>query len=356
MGSPSRITMALSRWIDEVADSFLTAFEHLRASASVRLAEEKDGLFVVQEPQPTAAQHGSAASFRLGPGAPTGADEAGLRAIVKDARIEVLLRPDRFLFRPLELPSRAGEFLEGIVRAQIDRLTPWTPANALFGWSAPVEAGNGRMTIMVAATGQSLIRPLTELLSDLGAASICLHVASPQPGGAPIMVADQKTRARREIHRARQILVGLLAGLGGLAAVSILALIVVGGLLESRQTDVTRRIDAIRTVLRARSEVSTEPVVAMHRRKQETPAGVLVLEALSASLPDHTWLTELRMQDGKVQIIGMTDDAPSLIALLERAPQFREASFFAPTTRSVAKPGDNFHIEAKIRPLPTARP
>jgi general secretion pathway protein L len=356
MGSPSRITLALSRWIDEVAVAVLAGIEHVRAAPQARFTEQKNGLFVPEETQPPRFSDRLAASFRLGPDAQEDADADRMRAIVKDARVEILLQPDRFLFRPLELPARAGEFLEGIVRAQIDRLTPWSAPNALFGWSSPVETSGGRVMITVAATGRTLITPLTDMLSDLGAASICLRVPSPDPNGEPITVSEQQTRATRETHRARQVLVGILAGLGGLAALSILALIIVGSDLEARQSEVTSRIDTIRSSLQGLRDPSSERVVALQRRKQETPSSVLVLEAISGTLPDHTYLTELRIQDGKVQIIGMTNDAPSLIELLERSPQFREASFFAPTTRSLAKPGDTFHIEAKIQPLRSVQP
>jgi len=356
MGTPSRITLALSHWIDEVAETVLTALEHLRAAPHARFAEQKDGRFVAEDVQAPGTADAPAASFRLGPEDLAAEDESRVKAIVADARVEVLLRPDRFLFRPLELPSRAGEFLDGIVRAQIDRLTPWSAANASFGWSAPIETSNGRMMITVAATGRNLIRPLTDKISGLGAASIRLSVTSPEPGGAEITVSDLQTRAAREIHRARQILLYVLLGLGGLAAVSILAVIVVGSRLEASQADIGGRIDAIRASLRARGDPSSEPVAALRHRKQDAPSSVRVLEALSEALPDHTYLTELRMQDDKVQVIGVTKDAPALIALIERAPQFSEASFVAPTTRSLGSSGDNFHIEARIRPTGSTKP
>jgi general secretion pathway protein L len=86
------------------------------------------------------------------------------------------------------------------------------------------------------------------------------------------------------------------------------------------------------------------------KRKQTSPSSVMVLEAISRVLPDSTYVTELRVEGDKMQVVGLTQDAPSLIKLLEQSPQFTRATFFAPTTRAQNDPGERFHIEAHITP------
>jgi general secretion pathway protein L len=92
------------------------------------------------------------------------------------------------------------------------------------------------------------------------------------------------------------------------------------------------------------------PLAALERRKYDTPSSVIVLEALSRVLPDHTYVTEMHLAGNKLQIAGITRDAPSLIPLIEQSPHFRRATFYAPTTRAPSDPGERFHIEARVEP------
>src|SRR5205807_9856038 len=95
-----------------------------------------DGTFTVQ---PSGKAAAAPERIRILDGEVVAAGTGNAAAMLKTSRAELVLQPESFVFRPLELPRRATEFLEGIVRAQIDRLTPWSAENAAFGWSAPDE-------------------------------------------------------------------------------------------------------------------------------------------------------------------------------------------------------------------------
>ncbi len=94
------------------------AFGRLVSPRVVRLIEEDGDQFRIRSAhRPEAAP----SHVRLIDGVLSAPD---LASIFRGSRVEIILQPKRFLFRSLELPARAADFLDGIVRAQIDRLTP----------------------------------------------------------------------------------------------------------------------------------------------------------------------------------------------------------------------------------------
>jgi len=339
-----QIGEAYAGWMDGVAAAATALLGRLTAPPKVRLIEQATGVFALQ-PARGGAQ---AMPLTIANGIAACSPEAAAK--VSGSRVELALRPDRFFFRPLEAPKRAAEFLDGVVRAQIDRITPWSVSEAAFGWSAPVEIANERIAVTVAAAPRAQLVPLTQALDALGAKSVAVSTALPDQ--TPITVFDESAADAAEARSVRRKLSAALLALALLAGSALAADIVVGNRLRDRQNDIAQRIAERRGLLRAGADAAANSALAqLERRKNASPASVIVLEALSNALPDNTYVTELRVEGTKVQVVGFTSDAPSLIRLIERSPHFSRATFFAPTTRAPSDPGDRFHIEAQIKPV-----
>jgi general secretion pathway protein L len=339
-----------SRWIDVVAATVHALLNRWSPQRVVRVTEEEQGTFALQAFGDAKDLILPDQQIRIADGAMTATLSDDWKTWLRGSRAEVILRPGRFMFRPLELPKRAGEFLEGIVRSQIDRLTPWSVSEAAYTWTPPVEAANDRIQLTVAATARSMLMPYVRAVAELGAASVIVSTV-PQDAGiadGALKVYEQRNGGTIEVTRIRQILTMVFIGAAALALVSSGVSSILGDSLDSEQQDLSHKIAVRRAAIRRSADGGAQRM--LERRKQTTPAAVMVLDALSKVLPDHTYVIELRIENGKVQVTGITKDAPSLIRLIEQSPHFEHAAFFAPTTQSPGEPGERFHIEARVKP------
>lgn len=355
MASYRAIVDASSRWIDQVATTIVAVRQSLRTIPYVRLIEQQDGTFVPEGTSLQGLPDLAGLPVRISGGHVDAGVAEKLAHAVRGAKVELVLLPHRFMFRPLELPRRALDFLEGIVRAQIDRLTPWSVADAAFGWHSAIDAANDRIDVTIAATAQTLIAPFIGAIAALGADTIIVSAAMrhKEEDIAAIKIYEQKAGEAADARRIRRVLIGLIAGGCALASVSIAANAVVGGAIETQRDDVTRRVAERRALMQPGRDGTSEAARDLERHKHEIPSSVIAIEALSQVLPDDTYLTELRILGDKMQIVGVTKDAPSLIRLIEQTSHFSRATFFAPTTRSATEQTEHFHIEARIEPVYT---
>jgi general secretion pathway protein L len=349
----SEIKALFGEWIAAVAHGVNSGIDRYAYRRQILLHEDSDHTFTARM---ISAQKGPALpeiSFRLAHGRPKPPLPADWEAAFRGSRIEALMTTGKLLFRSLDFPKQAVDFLDGMIRTQIDRLTPWTAEDVVFGWSPPSAVANERVELTLAATSKQEIQPLVQLATGVGAASIAGFALHPAEGGAgaKIRVFDQPLRdsAGRAVDVPRMLRVVLLSA-GLAAAASLIATTYVGSALESELQQLTRRISERRASLRLNPNAGGSALGLLAKRKQTGPSSVVVLEALSQALPDSTYVTELRIEGDKVQLVGMTQDAPSLIRLIEKSPQFARATFFAPTTRAQNDPGERFHIEAHITP------
>ena len=345
-------------WIGSVAEAMVAAVNRISAKPRVDLIETGQNAFTMRM---TSTRRSAPSDFHF----ELKDDEANLalpadwKAALRGSQLQAVLMSSRFLSRPLDLPKRAGEFLDAMIRSQIDRLTPWTANEAVFGWTAPVDTSNERIDLTVIATPKAKINPLIRFAEQCGAGSIILY-AAPEGGAAvggwpttagATKLLEKRMRGALDVARVSRILTVVLLTAVVSATLSLGVASVVGGELDAQQRELSGRISARRAALRLKLAASDGTAQSkLEQRKHETPSNVMVLDALSQLLPDNTYVTELRIEKDKLQIVGVTQDAPSLVKLIEQSPHFTRATFFAPTTRSASDPGERFHIEAHIKP------
>ena len=142
-----QVIEAISCWIDSVAATVNSIFERIRSQRHVQVIEEAPDTFTFHLVDGVKNSHLPDHHVRISSGSVVNALPPKWASILRGSRIELVLQSSRFLFQPLDLPKRAAEYLDGIVRSQIDRLTPWTANEALskialtwYGSPPPLDA------------------------------------------------------------------------------------------------------------------------------------------------------------------------------------------------------------------------
>ena len=350
----SELKELFGEWIAAVARAVHSIASRLVVQRQVQLTEEGGNTFAAKAAPVRKGAALADISFRVSDGRPNPPLPADWETALRGSRIEIMLKSDHVLFRSLDFPRRAVDFLDGMIRAQIDRLTPWTPNDAVFSWSPPSDIANERIQLTLAATSKNKMQPLVQLARNLGAASVVGFAEPPTGDGVPVKCKVFETALQGTIGRTvdvPRILRITLLSTGLLAAASVALAAYVGNSLDGEQQQLLRRIAERRASLRlSQTATGGSAQSLLAKRKQTTPSSVMVLESISRVLPDTTYATELRIDGDKVQVVGISQDAPSLIRLMEQSPQFSRATFFAPTTRAQGDPGERFHIEVHVTP------
>ncbi len=348
----AQISELFSRWIETIAALISAQLDRVGSRPQIRLIEETGDQFRLHAASPVGKLNPPDLTIRIREGTVVDRLPDDWITALRGSQVEVLMSASRFLFQPLELPKQAAEFLNGIVRTQIDRLTPWSPSEAAFNWTLPTDAANDRIVLTIVATAKTLIEPYLQAVVDLGATTVVVATALGEGSTAPhLNMLEHKAGSIIDLRRIRLALTATLLISAMAATVSLAASAVLTASLETEQQQLQQHIAKRRAALRLTTGgPATAGQNALERRKQTAPSSVIVIEALSGLLPDHTYVTELRIEGDKMQVVGVTHDAPSLIQLIEQSPYFTRATFFAPTTRSTEDPGERFHIEARIKP------
>jgi general secretion pathway protein L len=340
-----RLVAVLSSWLDAVAAAMINARPSNTRARRVQMTQQSDGSFLLEADDGASAE---STRITIGPRSAVVPDTKAA-SLLSRSHVEIELMESRLVTRILELPRAGVEFLEGIIRSQIDRLTPWQAAEAVCGWTEPRDIGPDQIRTTVVAAPHSLLLPCIELCKAAGAASIDVRAVVKQNGKIERAgLLTQNFHVIEALPRLRRLLVRILSCAAAVGVASLLITTILQQQWEDEEQSISRSVAEKRNLLK-RLQEAPGVEADLRARKASSIAAVLVLNRLAEVLPDDTYVHDLRLEGNAVQIVGSTRDAPSLIKRLEGAPSFAHAMLFAPTTRSPADAAEEYHIKVQLR-------
>lgn len=269
--------------------------------------------------------------------------------------VAVVLRPPRatLLEREITLPLAAAAELDRVLAYEMDRFTPFRADEVFWAFavlSRDARAGFLRLRLSVVPRGVLLGLPAT--LAQVGVEQASIEVASTDGTVRSIRLGQSPSpRARRRHLAIRAAAWGCAAlGLGVVAQPFVRQ--------SLARADVEARIAALRPnvaraeALRARIARAAGGNDTIAHEQARIGNALHVLAAVTAILPDDTFLTRLSVNDRKLTMEGQSAAAAKLIARLSNDKLFQEPAFTAPVTRT-DHGADLFALRATIATAPS---
>lgn len=272
------------------------------------------------------------------------------QGVKRDATIVVpVVSRELFFLRELSVPNAAMGALPGILDQDISRRTPFQLADV---WHAATVAGEGADDVVPMCHWIVRRDRVEAALAELG-------LTSQEVDGLAVTDAVGETvtvinfRAASDDDPAWALRAIRLLAVAALGAV-LLGLIV----FDWRQASVANALEAALTEAQQSARTGRngmDPAARLFAMKTET--GILdVWDELSRILPDHTFLTEIRMTEGTVALSGFSTDAAHLVRIIDQSPLFSGASLTSAITPDANEHKDRFSLQFKLRSARLARP
>ena len=292
------------------------------------------------------------------------ADEAGRKSrdklFEKEERIAeagVVLRiPARqSLSKQIKLPAAAAENMTEVVGYEMNRLTPFDADQVYYSATLNKKLPETKQIVVDLAIVQR--QTVDDLLEEMKVWGVNPQIVDVEPLGVSD-IAPQKNRNLLPTHlraagdNTKRI---INMGLGVFLAILVLLMVLVPIWLDRQhvlalQEELKQVSDTTREVEKLRNDVGklVEETGFLLEQKKTKPVFVALINELTERIPNDTWLTNLRYNNDRLQIHGLSPAASGLIEIIEASSFFDNTSFVSPVTQDRRTRLERFQIAANV--------
>ncbi len=254
------------------------------------------------------------------------------------------------LRRPLRLPAAAGARLLDVARFEIDRQTPFQADQVYFDARVLQRRDDAQLDAELVVVPRRLIDGNGGLPEDWLVALAGIDVADEHGAPLGVNLLPPARRLRRADPMRRW---NLLLALGGLLAVALAGWLLLDNrrqAAEALRAQVQANAGRARQVAAERQQLIdlVEGAAFFERQRAARPTAVEVWDELSRRLPTGTYLEKFSMEGGQLQLIGLSNEASSLVRRLEGSPLWHTPSLTGVLQSDAGRGVDRFTITAEL--------
>ncbi|HRQ64829.1 MAG TPA: type II secretion system protein GspL [Xanthomonadaceae bacterium] len=276
-----------------------------------------------------------------------------LQSVADDLPRQVLLLPaEAVLTRRLKFPLAAEDNLRQVLGFEMDRQTPFKADQVHFAWHELARDPRARqIEVELALVPKQVADPLLAAASEAGCAIDAMDTVSAEGAARGFNLLPAERRVRRADLRLRVNL-----ALGAVALVLLVvamqqslgnrqeALAAMRAEVESLRNEARRVAD-----LRGGLDEAAAGANFLASKRSSQPLIVAMLDETTKQLPDDTWLEQLRLNEGKLWLRGLSSAPAQLISVFEESRRISNPSFDGAIQPDPRYGKDRFQIQADYR-------
>lgn len=272
---------------------------------------------------------------------------------VKRSREVILYLPaNKVLIKTLTLPLVAESNLREVLGFEMDRQTPFTLDQVYYDQILRKrDAKHNSISVELIVTPRQYLDDLLGRLNSIGFQPQQVTIYQENGDQTPSfnLLPNESRQHRSDSSRQLNIVLAVLA-LALLSATIALPLMnktQVINALEARIELTTRKAEVVQRLHEEVEQLSTGSDFLVNK-KQVTPLTLEIINELTRTLPDDTWINRLTIKGTEIQIQGFSASAAALIPLIESSDQMHNPRFRSSVTTSRDSELERFHLSADI--------
>lgn len=259
------------------------------------------------------------------------------------------------LRRDLVLPSMSAHDVSSAVALDAQSVSPFGAGNMIWGYSARPGNTNSLAVEIALASKKQVAQHIDAQATRLEQASDPEIWVRSAHGASPIVfIGFGEDQRSKQAARWRRLGYGLLL----LMFLLFLAICITPtAQLRLRAIDAVRAYDSVAAraapVVQEREQLlqSAEKLSALEEILGGRIEPLTLMDRLTQVLPDDTALQTIKLQGGKVTILGLTGNSSALMQLLSEQPGLRDVRAPSAATRIPGAAKESFVIEMVLDPL-----